>query len=68
MSSRAPLDIAVVGMGGIFPGAPDLTRFFENVLAGADLVMIYGAVAWDRSKPPTQAVSDFEVGRVEVSQ
>jgi len=38
MSSRAPLDIAVVGMGGIFPGAPDLTRFFENVLAGADLV------------------------------
>ena len=39
-----------------------------SIYTRADLVMIDGAVAWDRSKPPTQAVSDFEVGRVEVSQ
>ena len=34
MKSRAP--IAVVGMGGIFPGAPDLDRFWANITAGVD--------------------------------
>ena len=28
--------IAVVGMGGIFPGAPDLDRFWANIAAGVD--------------------------------
>ncbi len=34
MKSLAP--IAVVGMGGIFPGAPDLDRFWANIAAGVD--------------------------------
>ena len=28
--------IAVVGMGGIFPGAPDLDRFWDNIAASVD--------------------------------
>src|SRR4051794_37345335 len=28
--------IAIVGMGGIFPGAPDLDRFWANVAGGVD--------------------------------
>jgi acyl transferase domain-containing protein/3-hydroxymyristoyl/3-hydroxydecanoyl-(acyl carrier protein) dehydratase len=28
--------IAIVGIGGMFPGAPDLRRFWENVSAGID--------------------------------
>ena len=34
MGTRVP--IAVVGMGGIFPGAPDLDRFWDNIAAGVD--------------------------------
>lgn len=39
-----------------------------SIYTRADLVMIDGAVAWDRSKPRIEPVSDFEVGRAEVSQ
>ncbi|MBJ7438078.1 MAG: amidohydrolase family protein [Sphingopyxis sp.] len=39
-----------------------------SIYTRADLVMIDGAVAWDRSKKRTEPISDFEVGRVEVSQ
>ena len=28
--------VAIVGIGGIFPGAPDLERFWANVAAGVD--------------------------------
>src|SRR3954452_23575022 len=28
--------IAIVGLGGIFPGAPDLDRYWANVAAGVD--------------------------------
>ena len=34
MSRGGPLDIAIVGMGCRFPGAPDLFAYWENVLAG----------------------------------
>ncbi len=34
MSSPSP--IAVVGLGGLFPGAPDLDTFQRNILAGVD--------------------------------
>ena len=32
----APLDIAIVGFGGVFPGATDLPAFWENVRTGVD--------------------------------
>ena len=34
-----------------------------SIYSKADLVLIDGAVAWDRSKLPTEPVSDFELGR-----
>lgn len=34
-----------------------------SIYTHADLVLIGGAVAWDRAKPPAGPVSDFELGR-----
>lgn len=34
-----------------------------SIYTKADLVLIDGAVAWDRAKPPATPVSDFELGR-----
>jgi acyl transferase domain-containing protein/phosphopantetheinyl transferase len=43
MKRGRPLQIAIVGMGCHFPGARDLTTFWENILAGKD---------WTREVPP----------------
>ncbi|WP_030326515.1 type I polyketide synthase [Streptomyces sp. NRRL B-3229] len=43
----APLDIAVVGMACMFPGAPDLAAFWANVLAGHDAVGEVPSERWD---------------------
>lgn len=45
--SPAPLEIAVVGMACMFPGAPDLATFWANVLAGEDSVTEVPATRWD---------------------
>ncbi|MFC9842291.1 SDR family NAD(P)-dependent oxidoreductase [Streptomyces sp. NPDC127595] len=42
-----PLDIAIVGMACMFPGAPDLASFWANVLAGDDAVTEVPASRWD---------------------
>ncbi|MFD5784660.1 SDR family oxidoreductase [Streptomyces sp. NPDC126933] len=42
-----PLRIAVVGMAGMFPGAPDLAEFWANILAGKDCVTEVPAHRWD---------------------
>ena len=34
MSRGRPLEIAIIGMGCRFPGAPDLFAYWENILAG----------------------------------
>ena len=36
--SRRSLDVAIVGMGCRFPGAPDLVAFWENILAGKSAI------------------------------
>jgi acyl transferase domain-containing protein/3-hydroxymyristoyl/3-hydroxydecanoyl-(acyl carrier protein) dehydratase len=33
VNGRAPEPVAIVGAGGLFPGAPDLARFWENLAA-----------------------------------
>ncbi|MFC5719229.1 SDR family NAD(P)-dependent oxidoreductase [Streptomyces gamaensis] len=43
----APLDIAVVGMACMFPGAPDLAAYWANVVAGADAVGEVPPERWD---------------------
>ncbi|MFE3553047.1 SDR family NAD(P)-dependent oxidoreductase [Streptomyces kronopolitis] len=43
----APLDIAVVGMSCMFPGAEDLASYWAHVVAGADAVTEVPADRWD---------------------
>ncbi|MFI0913857.1 SDR family NAD(P)-dependent oxidoreductase [Streptomyces abikoensis] len=42
-----PLDVAIVGMACMFPGAPDLPAFWANVLGGADAVTEVPPSRWD---------------------
>lgn len=42
-----PLDVAVIGMACMFPGAPDMAAFWANVLSGADAVTEVPADRWD---------------------
>lgn len=46
-AAPAPLDIAVVGMACMFPGAPDLPAFWANVVGGVDAVGEVPAERWD---------------------
>ncbi|GLZ35964.1 polyketide synthase [Lentzea sp. NBRC 105346] len=42
-----PLDIAIIGMAGVFPGATDTAAFWANVLDGVDAVTEVPAHRWD---------------------
>ena len=42
-----PLDIAIVGMAGVFPGAPDLPAYWAQVLAGRDAVTEVSSDRWN---------------------
>ncbi|PZS21984.1 MAG: type I polyketide synthase [Pseudonocardiales bacterium] len=42
-----PLDVAIVGMAGVFPGAGDVAGFWANVLAGVDAVTEVPTERWD---------------------
>lgn len=42
-----PLDVAIVGMAGVFPGAEDLAGYWANVLAGVDAVTEVPPERWD---------------------
>ncbi|MBE3206084.1 type I polyketide synthase [Frankia sp. CH37] len=42
-----PLDIAVVGMACVLPGAPDVATYWSNVVAGRDSVTPVPADRWD---------------------
>ncbi|MGH3982051.1 MAG: beta-ketoacyl synthase N-terminal-like domain-containing protein, partial [Pseudonocardiaceae bacterium] len=42
-----PLDVAIVGMAGVFPGAGDLPDYWANVLAGVDAVTEVPVDRWD---------------------
>src|SRR5215467_2643395 len=42
-----PLDVAVVGMATLFPGAPDLATYWRNVRAGVDAIADVPKGRWD---------------------
>lgn len=42
-----PVDVAIVGMACVFPGAPDLESFWANVVGGVDSVGEVPARRWD---------------------
>lgn len=43
----SPADVAIVGMGCVFPGAPDLRTYWDNILAKVDAVTEVPASRWD---------------------
>ncbi|GAA1982376.1 SDR family oxidoreductase [Amycolatopsis minnesotensis] len=45
--AAATVDVAVIGMAGVFPGAPDLSAFWSNVLRGVDSVTEVPPERWD---------------------
>jgi NAD(P)H-dependent flavin oxidoreductase YrpB (nitropropane dioxygenase family) len=42
-----PLDVAIVGMAAVFPGADDVAGYWANVLAGVDAVTEVPPERWD---------------------
>lgn len=48
-AESGPLDIAIVGMSAMFPGAPDLETYWANVLSGVDAVTEVPGQRWDSS-------------------
>jgi acyl transferase domain-containing protein len=45
--AASPLDVAIVGMACMFPGAGDLARYWANVVDGVDAVTDVPAERWD---------------------
>ncbi|HEX3828814.1 MAG TPA: SDR family NAD(P)-dependent oxidoreductase [Sporichthyaceae bacterium] len=45
--AQAPLDVAIVGMAGVFPQAGDLAEFWSNVLRNHDAITEVPADRWD---------------------
>jgi 3-oxoacyl-(acyl-carrier-protein) synthase/3-hydroxymyristoyl/3-hydroxydecanoyl-(acyl carrier protein) dehydratase len=43
---NSPLDIAVVAVGGVFPGAPDTTVFWQNIAAGRSAIAEVAPGRW----------------------
>lgn len=54
--------VAVVGMGGIFPDAPDLSRFWENISTGKSAAREVPEGRWQCS---AEDMYDPQVGRVD---
>jgi len=44
-----PIEVAIVGMAAMFPGAPDLATYWSNMLAGVDAITDVPASRWDPS-------------------
>jgi acyl transferase domain-containing protein len=40
-------DLAIVGMGGVFPGAPDVPRFWDNIVNRVDTITDVPSERWD---------------------
>jgi phosphopantetheine--protein transferase-like protein len=53
--------IAIIGMAGIFPGAPDIAHYWRNIVDGVDSISDVPAQRWDKSfyDPNSTAVDRF---------
>ena len=49
-AGTAPCDIAVIGISGRFPDAPDVEQFWQNLVAGRDSVREVPASRWVTTK------------------
>ncbi|MBV9162964.1 MAG: polyketide synthase dehydratase domain-containing protein [Pseudonocardiales bacterium] len=52
-----PVEVAIVGMAAIFPGAPDLARYWSNMLAGVDAITDVPTSRWEASFYDPEAAS-----------
>jgi 3-oxoacyl-(acyl-carrier-protein) synthase len=41
------IDVAIVGLGALFPGAPDATTFWRNIVGGVDAIGTVPESRWD---------------------
>jgi NAD(P)H-dependent flavin oxidoreductase YrpB (nitropropane dioxygenase family) len=63
-----PLDIAVVGMAGVFPGSADLDGFWRTILSGRDEFTEVPPERWDTSIFYTPYLIEGSSGRRTVSK
>ena len=47
LTTAAGLDIAIVGLDCIFPGAPDAATYWNNIVSGVDAITDVPASRWD---------------------
>ncbi|MEV8512188.1 SDR family NAD(P)-dependent oxidoreductase [Dactylosporangium sp. NPDC051484] len=66
--SSTPLDIAVVGMSCVFPGAPDLASFWQTILDGRDAITEVPAQRWSADTYYAPQVEPGQTGRISVSK
>lgn len=62
MADKSTLEpVAIVGMACIFPGAPDLARYWQNIQGGVDAISEVPAARWDPLfyDPDSSAVDRF---------
>ncbi|MFE3055843.1 SDR family NAD(P)-dependent oxidoreductase [Nocardia sp. NPDC059239] len=45
--ATAPLDVAIIGMAGVFPEAGDLARYWTNIVNGVDTITEVSPDRWD---------------------
>ena len=55
---RYSSDIAIIGLAGQYPQAPDLEQFWQNLVSGRDCIVEVPADRWDHS-----LIFDPEIGR-----
>jgi acyl transferase domain-containing protein/NAD(P)H-dependent flavin oxidoreductase YrpB (nitropropane dioxygenase family) len=53
-SRPEPLDVAIVGISAMFPGAADLPTFWANILANVDAITEVSADRWDAERYYTE--------------
>ena len=49
LPARAPVDVAIIGMACVMPGAADLESFWANIVDGVNTVTEVPAERWDTS-------------------
>jgi phosphopantetheine--protein transferase-like protein len=56
------VEVAIVGMAAMFPGAPDLATYWSNILAGVDAITDVPAARWDPSYYDPEAAASTRRG------
>lgn len=57
-----PVEVAIVGMAAVFPGAPDLATYWSNILAGVDAISDVPGSRWDPSYYDPEAAASTRRG------